>query len=177
MNTYCHSDVNLLQKGMEKLREQFLMLTKVDSTPMDLGGPFQLHDDCRCRVCWHFCTYFLPKDTIITVPCPPNENHSFKQILWHEYVADTNTRLFIQHVGEKAIHVPSGKCWKWMVLWSNKYRVPVWWLFLSQVSFLLQSCRSSTSSCEDEERKNQKKVQLPIKLCKMYVNTEVNTNK
>ena len=157
MNTYCHSDVNLLQKGMEKLREKFLMLTKVDGTPI-LVDPFNYMTIAGVAFAGIFVHTFYPKTPLS---------------LFHVH----QMRIIRSKFGKKAMHLPSGKCWKWMVLWSNKYRVPVWWLFLSQVSFLLQSCRSSTSSCEDEERKNQKKVQLPIKLCKMYVNTEVNTNK
>ena len=60
MNMYCHSDVNLLRKGMEKLREQFLMLTKADGTPI-LVDPFNYMTIAGVVFAGIFVHTFYPK--------------------------------------------------------------------------------------------------------------------
>ena len=58
-----------------------------------------------------YLKYFLPEKTLIAVPCPSKDNHSFKSILWMEYVMKGEEH-FIQHacnLGEFEVSLRSGK--------------------------------------------------------------------
>ena len=180
MTTYCHSDVNLLRKGMEKLRELFMNLTKADGTPISVD-PFNYMTIAGVAFDGIYCTYFLPEETIITVPRPPNENHSFKQILWLEYLADTNPGLFIQHarnVGEKAIPLPSGKTLKvdgFCEATNTVYQFDG--CFYHGCPYCYEAVAPTPHRVKTTKGKNGKEVQLPIKFGELYANTEVNTER
>ena len=45
-----------------------------------------------------YLKYFLPENTIFTVPRPSADNHSFKSLLWLEYMMSKTTE-YIQHAG------------------------------------------------------------------------------
>ena len=81
--SYCHSDVQLLRLGMEKFRELFLTLTKADGTPIGVD-PYNHLTIPSVAFEGIYLRYFLPEDTIITVPRPSADNHSFKSLLWME---------------------------------------------------------------------------------------------
>ena len=95
--SYCHSDVQLLRLGMEKFRELFLTLTKADGTPIGVD-PYNHLTIPSVAFEGIYLKYFLPENTIITVPRPSADNHSFKSLLWMEYVMSTSTE-YIQHAG------------------------------------------------------------------------------
>ena len=110
MVTYCHSDVQLLRLGMSKFRELFLNLEKSDGTHIGVD-PFNHITIASVAFEGIYLKYFLPEETIITVPRPSEDKHSFKSILWMEYVM-TGSQHFIQHarnLGEYEVTLVSGK--------------------------------------------------------------------
>ena len=113
MISYCHSDVQLLRLGMEKFRELFLTLTKEDGTYIGVD-PYNHLTIPSVAFEGIYMRYFLPPQTLITVPRPTEENHSFKQILWLEYVMSQNEG-FVAHArngGEVEVTVNNGKKFK-----------------------------------------------------------------
>ena len=110
MRSYCHSDVQLLRLGMQKFRELFLNLQKGDGSPIGVD-PFNHITIPSVAFEGIYLKYFLPEQTLITVPRPSQDKHSFKSILWMEYLMKTNVH-FIQHarnLGEFEVTLRSGK--------------------------------------------------------------------
>ena len=101
---------------MEKFRELFLTLTKEDGTYIGVD-PYNHLTIPSVAFEGIYMRDFLPPQTLITVPRPTEENHSFKQILWLEYVMSQNEG-FVAHArngGEVKVTVNNGKKFKnWM---------------------------------------------------------------
>ena len=113
MKAYCHSDVQLLRLGMEKFRELFITLTREDGRNIGVD-PFNHLTIPGVAFEGIYMKYFLPEQTLIYVPRPTEDIHSFKQILWLEYVMSQSTE-FIQHArngGEVEVTVNNGKKFK-----------------------------------------------------------------
>ena len=69
MQTYCHSDVQLLSIGMQKFRDMFLELK--DNEGRNIGlDPFNYLTIAGVTVGGIYLTYFLPENTICTVKRP-----------------------------------------------------------------------------------------------------------
>jgi hypothetical protein len=66
---------------MTKFRELFKTLTTPDG---DFIGVDPYHHLTIPGATFEgiYCRYFMPESTIATVPRPPEDNHSVKQILW-----------------------------------------------------------------------------------------------
>ena len=105
--TYCHSDVQLLRLGMQKFRELFLNLQKSDGKYIGVDPDNQITIPL-VAFDGIYMKYFLPEQTLISVPRPSADIHSFKSILWLEYVVQN----FVQHarnLGEYEVTLPNSK--------------------------------------------------------------------
>ena len=79
MRSYCHSDVQLLRLGMERFRDLFLNLQKSDGTYIGVD-PYNHITIPSVAFEGIYLKYFLSEKTLITVPHPSKDNHSFKSI-------------------------------------------------------------------------------------------------
>ena len=96
---YCRSDVDILRRGIMKLREDFIELENIDP----------LHYITIASVCMTiYRSNYMPKDTIAIVPeYAKTDNYSKMSIMWLNYVSTTKG-LNIQHAlngGEKKLTI------------------------------------------------------------------------
>ena len=117
MQSYCHSDVELLRQGMSKFRDLFMSLKKPDGSAIGVD-PFNYLTISGVAFDGIYLPHFLPRQTIGIVPRPPKSNYSIKQILWMEWEMK-GTNQFIQHAlngGEMSIQLRRAKQLQLMVL-------------------------------------------------------------
>ena len=85
MKAYCHSDVQLLRKGMQKFRELFKSLTTPDGNTGEqkfIGcDPFDHITIAAASFDGIYRRYFLPEQTITVVPRPTKSNYSIISLL------------------------------------------------------------------------------------------------
>ena len=102
---YCRSDVDILRRGIMKLREDFIKLENIDP----------LMYITIASVCMTiYRSNYMPKDTIAIVPeYSKTDNYSKMSIMWLNYISKTKN-LNIQHAlngGEKKLTI-DGKTYK-----------------------------------------------------------------
>ena len=102
---YCRSDVDILRRGIMKLREDFIKLENIDP----------LCYITIASVCMTiYRSNYMPKDTIAIVPeYAKTDNYSKMSIMWLNYISKTKN-LNIQHAlngGEKKLTI-DGKTYK-----------------------------------------------------------------
>ena len=84
MQSYCHSDVQLLRIGMTKFRDLFKNLQNEFGRSIGVD-PYNHLTIAGVAFKGIYCKYFLPAKTIGVVFRPVKSNYSVKQILWLEY--------------------------------------------------------------------------------------------
>ena len=102
---YCRSDVDILRRGIMKLREDFIKIENIDC----------LQYITIASVCMTiYRSNYMPKDTIAIVPeYAKTDNYSKMSIMWLNYMSKTKN-LAIQHAlngGEKKLTI-DGKTYK-----------------------------------------------------------------
>lgn len=95
MKAYCHSDVQLLRKGMTKFRQEFLNLRTQDGRHIGVD-PFDYLTIAGVAFEGVYMRHFLPRDTIAVVPRPYKDTYSFQSMLWLEHVTQTKN-IHIKH--------------------------------------------------------------------------------
>ena len=128
---YCRSDVDILRRGMMKLRKDFINLENID----------QLRYITIASVCMTiYRSNYMPKKIIAIVPeSVKTDNFSKMSIMWLNYVSNG---VNIQHAlngGEKRLTIDN-KAYKVDVFCDkNQYRIRILWLLLAWMSKLLQT--------------------------------------
>lgn len=105
MKKYCNSDVDILRRGMQAFREQFLNLQD-PQTGANLGDdPLNFITIASLAYDGIYRRHFLEEDTIAFVRRPTREKYSADSILWLNHLMEKES-IFIQHGmnhGEKTI--------------------------------------------------------------------------
>ena len=96
---YCRSDVDILRRGIMKLREDFIKIENIDC----------LQYITIASVCMTiYRSNYMPKDSIAIVPeCAKTDNYSKMSIMWLNYISK-NKNFTIQHAlngGEKKLKI------------------------------------------------------------------------
>ena len=98
MYKYCKSDVDIMRRGCQDLREKFIEIARID--------PFQYIT--IASVCMDiYRSTFMPKNTISVYKETPSDNYSIKSIKWLKYLSVTEG-INIKHAcngGEPIINV------------------------------------------------------------------------
>ena len=113
MRKYCHSDVDILRRGMQEFRRLFIEMKDVN-TEKELGtDPLLYMTIAALAYDGVYRRHYLLPDTIKYVGRPKRGNYSAVSIEWMEYNMATKN-VFIQHAEnneeyEAMLHKPSGE--------------------------------------------------------------------
>ena len=94
---YCQSDVDILRRGIMKLREDFIQLENIDA----------LHYITIASICMTiYCSNYMPTKTIAIVPeYAKADNFSKMSIMWLNYVSNGNSIKHALNGGEKELAI------------------------------------------------------------------------
>ena len=115
MRKYCHSDVDILRRGMQEFRRLFIEMKDVN-TEKELGtDPLLYMTIAALAYDGVYRRHYLLPDTIKYVGRPKRGNYSAVSIEWMEYVM-TKRNVFIQHAEnneeyEAMLYKPSGEAY------------------------------------------------------------------
>jgi G:T-mismatch repair DNA endonuclease (very short patch repair protein) len=115
MRKYCHSDVDVLRRGLQKFRELFIELKDLDGKPL---GSDPLHYMTIAALAYDgvYRKHYLQPDTIKYLGRPKRGNYSNISIEWMEHLMASNN-IFIQHAAnneeyEVTLSKPSGESYR-----------------------------------------------------------------
>lgn len=107
MTKYCNSDVDILRRGMQAFRDQFLNLEDPETgTPLG-DDPLNFITIAALAYDGIYRKHFLQNEVIAFVPRPTREKYSADSILWMNYIMEEEG-IFIQHGmnhGEKVLEL------------------------------------------------------------------------
>ena len=99
---YCRSDVDILRRGMMKLREDFIKLENID--------PLQYIAIAGVCMTIYRCNYMPMKTIAIIPPYTKTDNFSKMSIIWLNYISNGNNIKHALNGGEKRLTIDNRAC-------------------------------------------------------------------